>query len=228
VAASEPPSGRLPPEALSFCEALERSPDAAFVTDRRNRIVFSNRAAEALLGFCAGETFGLSCDAVLKGRDVFDNRYCALNCPVMQMASRGESVKGFRLTIETRGGGEVMLHLSVLQLVVAPPDHYYLAHVLRPVERAGRSEAFRDAGTRPPPSSFEVVRESTDARARRLTTREVEVLGMMAAGRTTPEISVRLCISALTVRNHIQNILEKLEVHSKSEAIAFAFQKRLI
>jgi two-component system NarL family response regulator len=73
-----------------------------------------------------------------------------------------------------------------------------------------------------------VVRESTDARARRLTTREVEVLGMMAAGRTTPEISARLCISALTVRNHIQNILEKLEVHSKSEAIAFAFQKRLI
>lgn len=218
----------LPDEVTGLCEAFERSPDAVFVTDRRNRVVFSNRAAEALLGFSIGETIGLSCDAVLKGRDVFDNRYCALNCPVMQMAARGESVRDFRLTIETRGGGEVTVDLNVLQLVVAPPDHYYLAHVLRRVERTSRPPVTPEFETQPPRSSLEAVRESTDVRARRLTTREVEVLGMLAAGRTTPEISARLCISALTVRNHIQNILEKLEVHSKSEAIAFAFQKRLI
>jgi DNA-binding CsgD family transcriptional regulator len=56
----------------------------------------------------------------------------------------------------------------------------------------------------------------------------VEVLGMLAAGRTTPEIAERLHIAPLTARNHIQNILEKLEVHSKSEAIAFAFQKHVL
>jgi two-component system nitrate/nitrite response regulator NarL len=56
----------------------------------------------------------------------------------------------------------------------------------------------------------------------------VEVLGMLAAGRTTPEIAERLHISQLTARSHIQNILEKLEVHSKAEAVAFAFQKNLI
>ena len=218
----------LPDEVAGLCLAFERSPDAVFVTDRRNRVVFSNRAAEALLGFSAGETVGLSCETVLKGRDVFDNRYCALNCPVMQMASRGESVRDFRLTVQARDGGEVTVELSVLQLVVAPPDHYYLAHVLRLLERTGRVPASPDVEAQPPRSSLEVVRESTDVRVRRLTTREVEVLGMLAAGRTTPEISARLCISALTARNHIQNILEKLEVHSKSEAIAFAFQKRLI
>jgi DNA-binding CsgD family transcriptional regulator len=38
----------------------------------------------------------------------------------------------------------------------------------------------------------------------------------------------RLHISRLTARNHLQNILDKLEVHSKSEAVAFAFQKRLV
>jgi PAS domain S-box-containing protein len=211
-----------------LCEAFERSPDAVFLTDRHNRVVFANRAAEALLGFSVGETVGLSCDTVLKGRDVFDNRYCTLNCPVMQMAARGEIVRGFRLRIEARDGGEVTLDLSVLQLVVAPPEHYYLVHVLRPVERGGRVPVSPETEPPPPRSTLEMVRESTDARARRLTTREVEVLGMLAAGRTTPEISARLCISALTARNHIQNILEKLEVHSKSEAIAFAFQKRLI
>lgn len=51
---------------------------------------------------------------------------------------------------------------------------------------------------------------------------------MLAAGHTTPEIASRLSISTLTARNHIQNILEKLEVHSKAEAVAFAFQKRLL
>jgi DNA-binding NarL/FixJ family response regulator len=56
----------------------------------------------------------------------------------------------------------------------------------------------------------------------------VEILGLIAAGRTTPEIAASLYISALTVRNHTQNILDKLEVHSKAEAVAFAFQKHII
>jgi DNA-binding NarL/FixJ family response regulator len=73
-----------------------------------------------------------------------------------------------------------------------------------------------------------VVRESPDARARKLTPREVEVLGMLAAGRATPEIADRLHISHLTARNHIQNILDKLELHSKAEAVAFAFQKGIL
>ena len=72
------------------------------------------------------------------------------------------------------------------------------------------------------------VRESDDARARKLTGREVEVLAMLAAGNPTAEIASRLHISNLTARNHIQNILDKLEVHSKTEAVAFAFQKRLV
>jgi DNA-binding NarL/FixJ family response regulator len=72
------------------------------------------------------------------------------------------------------------------------------------------------------------VRESPDARARKLTAREVDVLGMLAAGHATADIATRLHISNLTARNHIQNILEKLEVHSKAEAVSFAFQKRLV
>ena len=51
---------------------------------------------------------------------------------------------------------------------------------------------------------------------------------MLAAGRTTPEIAGRLHISHLTARNHIQNILDKLELHSKAEAVAFAFQKGIV
>ncbi len=225
---SESPFVRLPREALSFCEALERSPDAAFVTDRHNRVLYSNRAAGALLGCAPEEVVGTSCEALLKGHDVFDNRYCTDNCPVMQMAARGEPVRDFRMHVETLDGSELVVELSVLHLVVPPPENYLLVHVLRPCGKTAPISLPTEAETRPPRSSLEAVRESPDVRARRLTAREVEVLGMVAAGRTTPEIAARLHISTLTARNHVQNILEKLEVHSKSEAIAFAFQKRLI
>ena len=44
---------------------------------------------------------------------------------------------------------------------------------------------------------------------------------------STPSIALRLHISRLTARNHVQNILDKLEVDSKAEADAFAFEKRV-
>ena len=65
-------------------------------------------------------------------------------------------------------------------------------------------------------------------RAKRLTRREIEVLGILANGFNINEIGKRLSISALTARNHVQNILDKLEVHSKSEAVAFAFRQKVI
>jgi DNA-binding NarL/FixJ family response regulator len=116
------------------------------------------------------------------------------------------------------------MDVSVLHLAVRPPDHFVLAHILSPVEPAAR----RAEAETPPRPMLVSVRESPDARARRLTAREVEVLGMLAAGRSAPEIGGRLNISTLTARNHIQNILEKLEVHSKAEAVAFAFQQRIV
>ncbi len=211
-----------------LCEALEGSPDAAFITDRHNRVLYANPAARTLLGHDGVRPFSASCDAFLGGHDLFDNRYCAENCPVMQMAARGEAVKGFRMRLRGREEGELVVDLSILHLAVPPPEHYLLVHVLRPVTRVAPLPLPAGPETRPPRSSLEAVRESPDVRARRLTAREVEVLGMLAAGRATAEIASRLNISALTARNHVQNILEKLEVHSKSEAVAFAFQKRLI
>lgn len=180
------------------------------------------------MGHAPDEAVGAACDRFLKGDDVFGNRYCAKDCPVMQMAARGEPVRGFRLRLATKDGGLLNAELDILQLAVSSPDHYYLAHILRPVERLAPDPVPVAEEAVPPRSPLEAVRESTDVRARRLSSREVEVLGMLAAGRTTPEIAARLSIATMTARNHIQNILEKLEVHSKSEAIAFAFQKRLI
>ena len=215
---------RLPPEVLGLFESLERSPDPVFVTDRRNRIVFWNQSAARILGRSGEETLGLACDRLLQGSDVFGNRYCSEECPVMRMAARGEAVKGFRMTFAAGASRSLTAEMAVLQLTLPAPEHYYLVHVVRPVDGGATPQV---APAAPPPPAAG-VHQAADVRAQRLTGREVEVLGMLAAGRTTPEIAERLHIAPLTARNHIQNILEKLEVHSKSEAIAFAFQKRIL
>ncbi len=59
---------------------------------------------------------------------------------------------------------------------------------------------------------------------RRLTPRETEVLRALAAGEGVTEIAERLGISALTVQSHVKNILAKLNVHSRLEAVTLAWR----
>jgi DNA-binding NarL/FixJ family response regulator len=61
-----------------------------------------------------------------------------------------------------------------------------------------------------------------------LTPRELEVLKALTEGLSTPEICDRLLIAPNTLRTHVQNIMGKLGVHSKLEAVAFALRHRLV
>ncbi len=61
-----------------------------------------------------------------------------------------------------------------------------------------------------------------------LTKREREVLSLLAEGLSNAAIAERLYVSLNTVRNHVQNILTKLQVHSKLEAVSTAVRRGLI
>jgi NarL family two-component system response regulator LiaR len=61
-----------------------------------------------------------------------------------------------------------------------------------------------------------------------LTPRELEVLAWMVKGLSNPEIAERLVISPVTVKFHVSNILSKLGVTSRTEAVALALQEHLI
>jgi DNA-binding NarL/FixJ family response regulator len=63
--------------------------------------------------------------------------------------------------------------------------------------------------------------------AAKLTARELEVLRLLAEGLRPSEVAERLLISPKTVATHIDHILSKLEVHSRSQAIAVAFRREL-
>ena len=61
-----------------------------------------------------------------------------------------------------------------------------------------------------------------------LTNREREVLSLMAQGMTNPQIAAQLVISPSTVQFHVHNILGKLGVQTRTEAVATAIQSKLI
>ncbi len=61
-----------------------------------------------------------------------------------------------------------------------------------------------------------------------LTKRETEILGLISEGKTYTQISEQLFISKETSKTHIKNIYSKLQVNSKSQALARAAQDKLI
>jgi DNA-binding NarL/FixJ family response regulator len=64
--------------------------------------------------------------------------------------------------------------------------------------------------------------------APRLTDREIEVLKLVARGMNNRDIAKELFISENTVKNHVRNILEKLQIHSRMEAVMIAVRENLI
>ena len=64
--------------------------------------------------------------------------------------------------------------------------------------------------------------------APRLTDREMQVLKLVARGMNNRDIAKELFISENTVKNHVRNILEKLQIHSRMEAVMVAVREKLI
>jgi DNA-binding NarL/FixJ family response regulator len=61
-----------------------------------------------------------------------------------------------------------------------------------------------------------------------LTPKEVEILREVARGKSNKEIGEKLFISESTVKSHITNIFQKLNIHSRAEAISYAVKKGII
>jgi DNA-binding NarL/FixJ family response regulator len=99
---------------------------------------------------------------------------------------------------------------------------------------AGRAlplaEAIVEAMTLSPPphGSADDSGPSTPRAQHGLTPREVEVLRLVAAGRSNPEIAAALFISRRTAQTHVQHILDKLDVATRAEAAVFATQHGLL
>jgi PAS domain S-box-containing protein len=206
-------------EMLVVLETLALSEEAMFVIDDRRRIVFWNPEMRRLLGYSHDEVAGRSCCSALAGTDGFGNRYCGEGCPVLSIALRGETVRPYRLSYRAKSGGFVPLEVSIVRFKLRKSKRVLLAHIVREVEevRMAPQEAPRLA-----------AEPHADARVRELTAREIDVLARLARGQSAATIAGELSISPLTTRNHIHHVFEKLDVHSRSEAVAFAYRMNIV
>ncbi|HET8815640.1 MAG TPA: response regulator transcription factor [Solirubrobacterales bacterium] len=103
-------------------------------------------------------------------------------------------------------------------LVAKPAGLSVLVEALRKVWRGGR---YFDPRFAPP-------REGGNGNGKTLSTRESEILGMLARGLTGEEIAQRLVLSPETVRTHVRNAMGKLEARTRTEAVVKALEREEI
>jgi ATP/maltotriose-dependent transcriptional regulator MalT len=93
-------------------------------------------------------------------------------------------------------------------------------------ERTAARKVFRRLHARPDLERLDAV-ESANRRAQPLTSRELEILQLAAAGHTNRTIASELSLSVRTVDRHVSNILTKFDVSSRAAAVAHAYQIKL-
>ena len=74
----------------------------------------------------------------------------------------------------------------------------------------------------------ELTREKVPENSVRLTKREVEIINKIAEGLSNKEIAEQLFIEVQTVKNHIHNILDKLQLHNRLQAVQYARERKLL
>lgn len=108
-----------------------------------------------------------------------------------------------------------------------------LSYLLKNISGSELAAAIRSAAEGRPSMAPEVTQDLIlnpvePSPGQDLTQREKEVLALMVEGLSNPQIAERLYISRSTARAHVSNILAKLNVTRRAEAVALALRKKLI
>jgi len=215
---------------LETLERIARSGQAVFAIDASDRIILWNGKCEQLLGRKSRDVLGKKCYEVLAGRDVHGNVYCCRNCPVAFQARERPSdpVQNFSLSFELGKSGPKWFEISLFAIPSYHPALSTVVHVIRD-SRKKPSALERDlAAKTKPPSELWRPMTAVGGQLAELTTREREILRGLSEGLSTSALAKKFSIAPVTVRNHVQNILQKLDVHTKLAAVALAYQHGLI
>lgn len=206
--------------------------DGVFAIDRKQRIIYWDPGCEELFGISSNWVLGRPCNDVLKGCNPVSNKeFCSKDCCVAKLSNGvGPAPKSFKMKIEREVEKPITVDVNVILVPSECKGDWIVTHFLHRENSPGVLKSF--AYAQPNHSSVTQkaanVTSITDQPKLRLTKREREVLLLLAEGLTCGNISERLTVSQTTVRNHIQHILSKLCVHSRTEAVAYAYRHELI
>jgi DNA-binding NarL/FixJ family response regulator len=145
----------------------------------------------------------------------------------------GQPVETFNTLAQTKSGELHWINVSILALETpGEEDSLAVLHLFRDASDLKRREQFARQVLHLVETMHQQPARSTTADASRwsesLTAREMEVLQLLAQGFSTQQIVQALSISRSTTRNHIQNIYQKLEIHTRAQAVAYAFEHGLV
>jgi len=182
-------------------QVLARAVDGAFVIAPDGRVVIWNWMAEKILGWTAKDMIGQLAEETVAGGQENWRSWPGI----------GDAVERFEMEARTKSGQSTWLDVSLVEM----PTSDSVAVGVYVFRDGSTTKALVDTV-----QSLRVPASQTGQRSS-LTRREVEVLRLMASGANTKALATRLCLSPATVRNHVQNILEKLGVHSRLEAVAW-------
>ncbi|HEX2741775.1 MAG TPA: LuxR C-terminal-related transcriptional regulator [Rubrobacter sp.] len=215
----------LPETLESLTGAL--TADAVFIVDPEFRIVHWDARAESLTGLLAEEMVGGFCYEVLTGESEDGASFCAHVYSAVRLAWAGQPAPGYEVRVFTRSGRERWVGVS--SLAVETGEGLYLVHMVRDTQAAHETlemarQVLRLSRQDAPEEC--TVRNHRDTPV--LTPRQLEVLGLLAAGKSAREICRELYLSQATVRNHIRALLLALGAHSQLEALARAREAGLL
>jgi PAS domain S-box-containing protein len=215
-------------------ESLDRivgSDEAVFAIDRTDRIVVWNGACEKLLGYSASAVLGRFCFEVMGGRDLFGNVHCYENCPVVHQIRSvpDEPIRRFLMHVRSASGDTKALSVSAFLLEAGDAQLGVIVHVLKSEgnelsDLESRLHRLSLATAAPGGRNLKLGSDPVEE----LTTREREILRCVARGLSTEDVAAELCIATVTVRNHVRNVLQKLGVHTKFAAVAYAYQNEIL
>jgi PAS domain S-box-containing protein len=204
---------------VDLIRTLGRTSDAMVAVGADMTIVGWNHAAVELFGLDADEALGEPCHTILCWRDRCGDAVCE-NC-IAESAAHGDELMPTREVIGRSANGKT-LWLSATT-IVPPPElrtQVRLVHLVREVALPPELERLVVERLH----GWSLATEDGADVLSRLTPRENEVLHLLTEGLDGSAIANTLFVSQATVRNHIQHILKKLEVHSRTEAVGLALR----
>ncbi len=207
-----------------------------FTVTTDQKIKSWNSTAEKLFGYTRNDVIGKKCYEVLCANGNTGRVKCNRGCVVLTNAAKGRTTRDFDLTCKTADGSSKTINMSIL-LPAQGSESRDIVHLFRDVTDRRRVE-HASAGTtnaRSLDNSDTAQANGGSGRIQRngyrlppLTTREDQVLKLLAAGKNTNDISEILDIKPLTARNHVSRLLTKLGCRSRLEAVALGTRAGLI
>lgn len=195
-----------------------------FVVGPDYKIAYWDHETAFLTGTPAEEAVGKRCYEIVLGEREGGEPFCMHGCSVMRMSEAGRPVSSYEMRVSSPGGKKRWMDVSILS--VESEEGPYIVHLLRDTQQSHEIlEMARGLIQLSKKQDEKAQRETSPLHQRdipALTSRQLEVLNLLAEGKSAKEIGRELYLSEATVRNHIRSLLQALDAHSQLEALAKA------